>query len=147
MAMKARLENVERVNQLRQVLAENNRRYYELDEPVIPDAEYDRLFHELVALERQFPELVAIDSPTRRVGGAVAGGFAEVVHGMPMLSLDNAFTDQDVIDFDRRVCERLCGLFRRTEARWRCHQSGLRTRAAGACGYTRRRCYWRRCDA
>jgi DNA ligase (NAD+) len=107
MAMKARLENVERVNQLRQVLAENNRRYYELDEPVIPDAEYDRLFHELVALERQFPELVAIDSPTRRVGGAVAGGFAEVVHGMPMLSLDNAFTDQDVIDFDRRVCERL----------------------------------------
>lgn len=107
MAMKATLENVERVNLLRQVLAENNRRYYELDEPVIPDAEYDRLFHELVALERQFPELVAIDSPTRRVGGAVAGGFAEVVHGMPMLSLDNAFTDQDVIDFDRRVCERL----------------------------------------
>ena len=107
MAMNATPENVERVIELRRLLAENNRRYYELDEPVIPDAEYDRLFQELVALERQFPELAAVDSPTVRVGGAVAGGFAEVVHGLPMLSLDNAFTDQDVIDFDRRVRERL----------------------------------------
>ena len=65
------------------------------------------MFQELVALERDFPELAMIDSPTGRVGGAVASGFAEVVHGVPMLSLDNAFSDQDAIDFDRRVRERL----------------------------------------
>jgi DNA ligase (NAD+) len=65
------------------------------------------LFQELLNLERKFPELVVSDSPTRRVGGAVSGGFAEVVHGVPMLSLDNAFSDQDVFDFDRRIRERL----------------------------------------
>lgn len=107
MSGKAGPELLERVSKLRKLLADHNRRYYELDEPVIPDAEYDRLFHELAALERKFPELDAMDSPTRRVGGAVAGGFAEVVHGVPMLSLDNAFTEQDVLDFDRRVRERL----------------------------------------
>ena len=107
MAGKAGPEQRERVSALRKLLADHNRRYYELDEPVIPDAEYDRLFQELAALERDFPELVDIDSPTRRIGGAVASGFAEVVHGVPMLSLDNAFTEQDVVDFDRRVRERL----------------------------------------
>ncbi|MCL4792610.1 MAG: NAD-dependent DNA ligase LigA, partial [Gammaproteobacteria bacterium] len=107
MAARAAPEQVQRASALRQLLADHNRRYYELDEPVIPDAEYDRLFQELVALERDFPELVDIDSPTQRVGGAVAGGFAEVVHGVPMLSLDNAFTEQDLLEFDRRVRERL----------------------------------------
>jgi DNA ligase (NAD+) len=107
MAGKAGPEQRERVSALRKLLVDHNRRYYELDEPVIPDAEYDRLFQELAALERDFPELVDIDSPTRRIGGAVASGFAEVVHGVPMLSLDNAFTEQDVVDFDRRVRERL----------------------------------------
>lgn len=107
MATKAAPEQVERASELRQLLATHNRHYYERDEPVIPDAEYDRLFQELVALEQEFPELMIIDSPTQRVGGAVASGFAEVRHGIPMLSLDNAFSDQDVIDFDRRVRERL----------------------------------------
>lgn len=107
MATKATSEQAERASGLRELLAAHNRQYYELDEPVIPDAEYDRLFQELVALEHDFPELAVIDSPTRRVGGAVASGFAEVVHGVPMLSLDNAFSDQDVIDFDRRLRERL----------------------------------------
>jgi DNA ligase (NAD+) len=104
---KPKPEQVGRASELRELLARHNRHYYELDEPLIPDAEYDRLFRELLALESEFPELVASDSPTRRVGGAVSGGFAEVVHGMPMLSLDNAFSDQDVLDFDRRVRERL----------------------------------------
>ena len=107
MAIKAAAGQVVRASELRQLLVAHNRRYYELDEPLIPDAEYDRLFQELVALERDFPELAMIDSPTGRVGGAVASGFAEVVHGVPMLSLDNAFSDQDAIDFDRRVRERL----------------------------------------
>jgi DNA ligase (NAD+) len=107
MAGKPGPQQLERVSELRKLLAEHNRRYYEFDEPVIPDAEYDRLFRELAALERDFPQLVDIDSPTRRIGGAVASGFAEVVHGLPMLSLDNAFTEQDVLDFDRRVRERL----------------------------------------
>jgi DNA ligase (NAD+) len=107
MAGKAEPEQRQRVSELRKLLAEHNRRYYELDEPVIPDGEYDRLFQELVVLERDHPELVDIDSPTRRIGGAVSSGFAEVAHGVPMLSLDNAFTEQDVVDFDRRVRERL----------------------------------------
>lgn len=107
MVTKATSRQVARASELRQLLATHNRHYYELDEPVIPDAEYDQLFQELVALEQEFPELVIFDSPTQRVGGAVASGFAEVEHGVPMLSLDNAFSDQDVIDFDRRVRERL----------------------------------------
>jgi DNA ligase (NAD+) len=107
MAGKPGPRQLERVSELRKLLAEHNRRYYELDEPVIPDAEYDRLFQELAALERDFPQLADIDSPTRRIGGAVSSGFAEVVHGLPMLSLDNAFSEQDVLDFDRRVRERL----------------------------------------
>lgn len=107
MAGKPKPEQVGRASELRELLARHDRHYYELDEPLIPDTEYDRLFQELLALEREFPELVASDSPTRRVGGAVSGGFAEVVHGIPMLSLDNAFSDQDVLDFDRRIRERL----------------------------------------
>lgn len=107
MTTKATSGQVKRASELRQLLAAHNRQYYELDEPVITDAEYDSLFQELVALERDFPDLATNDSPTLRVGGAVGSGFAEVVHGAPMLSLDNAFSDQDVIDFDRRVRERL----------------------------------------
>ncbi|MBM4221460.1 MAG: NAD-dependent DNA ligase LigA, partial [Gammaproteobacteria bacterium] len=107
MAGKPKPKQVARASELRQLLAGHNRQYYELDAPSIPDAEYDRLFQELLALEHEFPELIAADSPTRRVGGAVSGGFAEVVHGVPMLSLDNAFSDQDVLDFDRRIRERL----------------------------------------
>ncbi len=81
-----------------------NRRYYEEDDPELPDAEYDRLFRELVALETAFPDLVTPDSPTQRVGGAPAGGrFPEVRHQRPMLSLSNAFGHDELRAFDARV--------------------------------------------
>lgn len=92
---------------LRRQLADYSHRYYVLDAPVVPDAEYDRLFHRLKALEDAHPELVTPDSPTQRVGEKPAAGFAEVRHAVPMLSLDNVFSDEDAREFDRRVRERL----------------------------------------
>lgn len=97
----------EEVAELRRLLDDYNYRYYVLDAPVVSDAEYDRLFRRLKSLEDENPDLVTPDSPTRRVGGKPAAGFAEVVHEMPMLSLDNVFSDQDAREFDRRVRERL----------------------------------------
>ena len=76
-----------RAAELRDALAEANRRYYELDDPSIPDAEYDRLFRELQALETEFPELQTTDSPTLRVGGAPLDAFPSVRHAVPMLSI------------------------------------------------------------
>ena len=96
-----------RAEALRAQIAAHDHAYYVLDAPTVPDAEYDRLFRELVALEAQHPELVRPDSPTQRVGGAPAAGFATVRHSVPMLSLANAFDDDDVIAFDRRVREAL----------------------------------------
>lgn len=96
-----------RASQLRNEINSHNYRYYVLDDPIIPDAAYDRLFTELSTLEEQQPSLVTPESPTQRVGSAPARGFQEVVHELPMLSLGNAFTDQSVIDFDQRVKERL----------------------------------------
>ena len=96
-----------RINQLRNQLDEHNRRYYVLDEPGVPDAEYDRLFRELQALEAANPELVTAQSPTQRVGGAALAAFGEVRHEVPMLSLGNAFAEEDLLDFDRRVREGL----------------------------------------
>ena len=96
-----------RASQLRNEINSHNFRYYVLDEPIIPDAAYDKLFTELSTLEEQHPSLVTPESPTQRVGSAPARGFQEVVHELPMLSLGNAFTDQSVIDFDQRVKERL----------------------------------------
>ncbi len=96
-----------RIAELRRQIAYHDHRYYVLDDPEIPDAEYDRLWRELAELEAAHPELVTPDSPTQRVGGAPAEGFAEVVHAVPMLSLDNAFDEQEVRDFDRRVREGL----------------------------------------
>lgn len=96
-----------RVRELRDTLNEYNYHYYVLDEPKVPDAEYDRLFRELQTLENEHPELVTDDSPTRRVGATGETSFAEVVHRLPMLSLDNVFDDQEMRDFDRRVRERL----------------------------------------
>ena len=78
-----------------------------LDDPELPDAEYDRLMLELRTLEGAHPELVCPDSPTQRVAGAPQAEFAEVQHAVPMLSLDNAFADAEVIEFDRRVRERV----------------------------------------
>ena len=97
----------DRATELRALLNDHNYRYYVLDAPSVPDAEYDRLFHELVALESMHPELVTLDSPTRRVGAAPLEAFVEVEHLEPMLSLGNAFESQDVHDFDRRVREGL----------------------------------------
>src|SRR5215210_3836148 len=96
------VDPVARVAQLRKDIEYHNYRYYVLDDPVISDAEYDRLFDELVRLEAMHPELATPESPTRRVGGKPAEGFAPVRHRVMMLSLANAFHDADVRAFDRR---------------------------------------------
>ncbi len=96
-----------RAAQLRDQIRYHNYRYYVLDDPEIPDAEYDRLLRELQALEAEHPELISPDSPTQRVGAKPLAAFGEVRHEVPMLSLDNAFDDQELADFDRRVRERL----------------------------------------
>ena len=96
-----------RVEALRRDIETHNYRYYVLDAPTIPDAEYDELFRELVALETAYPELASADSPTHRVGGAPLEEFPQVTHRTPMLSLNNAFTEEDAAGFDRRVREAL----------------------------------------
>jgi DNA ligase (NAD+) len=96
-----------RAAELREQLKQHDYRYYVLDDPQIPDAEYDRLMGELRALEAEHPELVTPDSPTQRVSGTPSAAFGEIVHRVPMLSLDNAFSDEDVAAFDRRLHERL----------------------------------------
>jgi DNA ligase (NAD+) len=93
--------------ELRRQLAHHDYRYYVLDDPQVPDAEYDRLMGELRTLEAAHPELITPDSPTQRVAGAPSAAFGELVHRVPMLSLDNAFTEEDVAAFDRRIHERL----------------------------------------
>ena len=93
----------QRIVQLRAQLDQYSHQYYVLDQPTVPDAEYDRLFNQLLALEAQYPHLLTPASPTQRVGGAVRGGFATVRHSAAMLSLQNAFSENDVRDFDRRV--------------------------------------------
>jgi DNA ligase (NAD+) len=97
----------ERAEALRKQIERHNYLYYVLDQPEITDAEFDRLFAELVELESQHPELARPDSPTQRVGAPPLAEFAEVVHRTPMLSLNNAFSDDDVRAFDRRVREAL----------------------------------------
>ncbi len=96
-----------RAGELRELLHRYNHRYHALDDPEVPDAEYDRLMRELRALEAEFPELARHDSPTMRVGAAPLAAFGEIRHRVPMLSLDNAFSADEVRDFDRRVRERL----------------------------------------
>ncbi|MCW9022364.1 MAG: NAD-dependent DNA ligase LigA [Sedimenticola sp.] len=96
-----------RAVELRDLINLHNYHYYALDDPQIPDSEYDRLLRELQDLESQYPDLVTSESPTQRVGALPLDGFGEVTHRVPMLSLDNAFTDQEMQDFDRRVRERL----------------------------------------
>lgn len=96
-----------RILELRSELDQHNYRYHVLDEPTIPDAEYDRLFHELKALEEQHPELVTSDSPTQRVGSVALSAFSQVRHEIPMLSLGNAFDEITMREFDRRVTEGL----------------------------------------
>ena len=96
-----------RAAQLREELQGHDHRYYVLNEPSVPDAEYDRLMRELREIEAAHPALVTADSPTQRVSGAAAAEFGEVQHAVPMLSLENGFTDDDLRDFDRKVRERL----------------------------------------
>jgi DNA ligase (NAD+) len=96
-----------RILELRTELDEHNYRYHVMDEPSIPDAEYDRLFRELKALEAEHPQLVTPDSPTQRVGNAALTAFSQVRHEIPMLSLGNAFEEDDLREFDRRVNEGL----------------------------------------
>ena len=100
---------VEQVRRLRTEIEHHNYRYFVLDDPEVPDAEYDRLVRELRSLEEQYPSLQTPDSPTRRVGAQARGEFGEVVHRLPMLSLDNAFSREEVEAFDRRIRERLGG--------------------------------------
>lgn len=91
------------LSQLRSELNEHNYRYYVLDDPQIPDADYDRLFRELQALEAQHPALITADSPSQRVGAELSGHFDSVAHAVPMLSLSNCFDEQELREFDRRV--------------------------------------------
>lgn len=98
---------IQRVEELRSLIEDYNYHYYVLDDPRVPDAEYDRLFRELQKLETEYPELASENSPTRRVGSPVETSFAQVVHRLPMLSLDNVFSEDELRDFDRRVRERL----------------------------------------
>ena len=104
---KATAEIRQRVEQLRSDIEDHNYRYYVLDDPRVPDAEYDRLFRELQDLEADYPDLATEDSPTRRVGSSTDTSFAEVTHRIPMLSLDNAFSTEELEDFDRRIRDRL----------------------------------------
>jgi DNA ligase (NAD+) len=92
---------------LRAELARANHAYYVLDAPSLPDAEYDRLFAELQTLEAAHPDLITPDSPTQRVGGEASEGFTPVQHAVPMLSLANGFSDDDILAFDKRVAEGL----------------------------------------
>ncbi|EXH58660.1 DNA ligase, NAD-dependent [Acinetobacter baumannii 14216] len=95
------------MRQLIQLIAKHNHAYYVMDQPTISDSEYDHLFHQLKALEEQYPELVQDDSPTTKVGGQALSKFESVTHVVPMLSLGNVFNQEDLFAFARRVEERL----------------------------------------
>ena len=99
----AKHKAAEEIAELRRQIAEHDYRYYVLDDPVMSDAEYDKLFRRLQQLEAEFPELVTPDSPTQRVGGQVSSAFRSVPHTRPVLSLANAFSDQELRAFDRRA--------------------------------------------
>ena len=97
----------QRAAALRAEIERANHAYYVLDQPELPDAEYDELFKELQQVEAAHPELITPDSPTQRVGGEIAAGFEPVVHDVPMLSLSNGFEDEDIVAFDKRVADGL----------------------------------------
>lgn len=101
------LSSKTQIEHLRQLINDHNYRYYVLDAPIIADVEYDRLLQQLTTLEQQYPELITPDSPTQRVGAAPLKAFQSVPHKIPMLSLDNVFSDEEFTAFDRRVRERL----------------------------------------
>jgi DNA ligase (NAD+) len=100
-------EVAQEIESLREQLELYNYQYYVLDHPSVPDAEYDRVFRQLEDLEKAHPELLRADSPTQRVGGSPLSQFKQVAHEVPMLSLANAFSDEDLTEFNRRLVERL----------------------------------------
>ena len=125
------------IDQLRDELELHNYQYHVLDAPQITDQAYDRMFRRLQDLEQEFPQLVSPDSPTQRVGSAPASHFEPVVHEVAMLSLANAFDDDEMLDFDRKLRERLeqddeSGLLCRAQARWTGGQPALRSWRVGA---------------
>ncbi|MGD8173388.1 NAD-dependent DNA ligase LigA [Vibrio sp. TRT 21S02] len=103
------IEIQNKLHQLRETLHYHAVRYYVEDSPEIPDSEYDRLMRELLDIEAEYPELVTIDSPSQRVGGKPLDGFDSVTHEIPMLSLDNAFNDEELDSFQKRMVDRLTG--------------------------------------
>ena len=98
---------IEQMRQLIQLIAKHNHAYYVMDQPSISDSEYDHLFHQLKALEQQYPECIQADTPTNKVGGQVLSKFESVTHAVPMLSLGNVFNQEDLFAFARRIDERL----------------------------------------
>ena len=92
---------------VKDTLDQHNHRYYVLDDPSIPDSEYDRQMRQLQDLEQQYPALISDDSPSQRVGGKALDAFTQVRHAVAMLSLENAFSDTELDDFDRRLKDRL----------------------------------------
>ena len=103
--MPAKSPPKDKIDQLRDQIRYHEHRYYVLDDPEISDSEYDRLIRDLKELESKHPEFVSPDSPTKRVGGKPAEGFTAVEHASPMLSLDNAYSETELLDLDRRVRE------------------------------------------
>ena len=94
-----------KIDSLRDRIRHHEYRYYVLDDPEIPDADFDRLMNELKKIEAEHPELVTPDSPTQRVGGKPREGFVKVQHSSPMLSLDNAYAEEELRNWERRVHE------------------------------------------
>lgn len=105
--MSNKLQAEQQIARLREQLNHHSVQYYVLDDPEIPDVEYDRLYRELQSLEQQFPDLITPDSPTQRVGDKPLENFAQVKHELPMLSLDNVFSEEELIDFNKRLQQRL----------------------------------------
>jgi DNA ligase (NAD+) len=105
--MKPTEKIIKRIEKLRVQLNEHNQRYHVYDDPIISDAEYDKLFIELRSLENDYPDLITPDSPTQRVGAVALKEFTQVTHEVPMLSLENAFAEEDVLAFYKRIQDRL----------------------------------------
>ena len=100
-------EVLTRIQQLRKQLNSYSHQYYVLDAPSVPDAEYDRLYRELESIEKDYPDTITADSPTQKVGAPALASFSQVTHERPMLSLDNAMNNDELIDFERKVRDRL----------------------------------------
>src|SRR6188472_3889711 len=92
-----------RITELQRQVEDHNRRYYQEAAPVISDREYDELYRELLELEKRFPQLASSESPTHKVGGAPLDSFAQITHRVPMLSLDNTYSESEVAEFYRRL--------------------------------------------